>query len=187
MKKISLGNYRTDKFYPRIVRAVEAILARGDVVVPVEVFVEMHLLSAESLEEWRRGRVPYLERVIRCNLSEASRILRILGMHVHDLSLRPSMTVYMRHGKGPKSRLRFSKWSDPKVEEAYGRHFIRVRSKRPLREAGPSPEMAHLDDDPISCTSDNCDEDQAGTDSAGEEGQTRPSGVSGGHGGLLRT
>ena len=148
MKKITLDNYRTDKYYLRIVRAVEVLLARGDVVAPVEVFVEMKLLSPESVNDWRRGRVPCLERVIRCNLSEASRVLRVLRLHVHDLNLRPSITVYMRHGKGAKSRLRFSKSGELPLEEAYSRHFVRVRSKRhheeadfPERTTGPSSEQ----------------------------------------------
>lgn len=137
MKKISLDNYRTDKFYPRIVRAVEALLSKGDVVAPIEVFIEMKLLTTEAVEDWRRGRVSCLERVIQCNLSAASRILRILRMHVHDLNLRPSITVYHRWGQGPKTRLRFSKSGEPAIEEAYSRHFIRVRSKRREREAVP--------------------------------------------------
>jgi hypothetical protein len=130
MKKISLENYRTDKFYPRIVRAVGEILQKGDVVAPIDVFVRMGLLDGEGIEAWRFGRIPYLERVIKCNLSAASRILRILGMHVHDLNMRPSLTVYVRHGKGPRTRLRFTKTGDPKIEEAYSRHFLRASSKR---------------------------------------------------------
>jgi hypothetical protein len=129
MKKVTRENYRTDKYYARIVRAVEALLSRSDVVTPVEVFVEMQLLTAESLTDWRRGRVPCLEAVIHCNLSAASRILRILAMHAHDRNLRPSMTVYCRHGKGPKTRLRFSRSGEPALEQAYSRHYVRVRSR----------------------------------------------------------
>lgn len=128
MKKITLDNYKKDKYYIRIVRAVEVLLSRGDVVAPIEVFVDMKLLTLESVNDWRRGRVPYLEKVIRCNLAEASRILRILRLHVHDLDLSPSITVYCRHGKGPKTRLRFTKFGEPALEEAYSRHFVRVRS-----------------------------------------------------------
>jgi hypothetical protein len=68
--------------------------------------------------------VPYLERVIDCNLPRLSRVLRILRFHAHDLNLKPSMTVYMRWGKGPKQRLRFTRTGDPNLEEAYSRHFV---------------------------------------------------------------
>jgi hypothetical protein len=122
---VGVDTYREDSLYPRIVCAVSAILERGKVVAPVDVLVAMGLLKVEHLEDWRLGRVPYLERVIRCNLTRLSRLLRILRFHAHDLKLVPSGTVYMRWGKkGPKQRLRFTKTGDPKLEEAYARHFV---------------------------------------------------------------
>lgn len=45
---------------------------------PIDVFLGMGLLDDESIRAWRRGQTPYLEKVIRCNLKVASRILRIL-------------------------------------------------------------------------------------------------------------
>jgi hypothetical protein len=121
---VGIDTYRADRLYPRITRAVAAILERGKVVAPVDVLVGMGLLKVEHLRDWRLGRVPYLERVIHCNLTKLSRLLRILRFHAHDLRLVPSGTVYMRWGKGPKQRLRFTKFGDPKREEAYGRHFV---------------------------------------------------------------
>ena len=121
---LSVATYREDPLYPRVVRAVDAILRHGKVVAPVDVLVGMGLLTPEHLEDWRRGRVPYLERVIHCNLSRLSRLLRVLRFHAHDLKLVPSVTVYKRLGKGPKQGLRFTKTGDPKLEEAYVRHFV---------------------------------------------------------------
>src|SRR5262245_57928167 len=121
---VGIDTYRDHRLYPRITHAVAAILERGKVVTPVDVAVAMGLLKVEHLQDWRLGRVPYLERVIHCNLTKLSRLLRILRFHAHDLRLVPSGTVYMRWGKGPKQRLRFTKSRDPKLEEAYGRHFV---------------------------------------------------------------
>lgn len=129
MKQITVENYRSDKYYPRVVRAVDSILARGDFVSPIEVFVEMGLLSVESVAEWREGRLPFLERGIQCNLSAASRILRLLRMHAHDLNLTTSETAYVRRTRGGRLRLRFTKSGDLKAEEAYARHFVKVVSK----------------------------------------------------------
>ena len=131
---VSVETYRRSPLYPRIVRAVARLLARGKVVAPVDVLIGMDLLKPKSLEDWRRGRVPYLERVIRCNLGRLSRLLRILRFHAHDLKLVPSITVYMRWGKGPKQRLRFTKTGDPRLEEAYSRHFV-WPGKRPFFES----------------------------------------------------
>jgi hypothetical protein len=124
MKKVTLENYRKDRYYPRVVRAVAALRAKSEVVSPVAVFVEMDLLKASDLESWRFGRILYLEKVIRCNLAQASRILRIVRMHVHDLNMRPSQTHYRKWGKGPKAALRFTKSGAPALEEAYSRHFL---------------------------------------------------------------
>ena len=120
----TVATYRDDPLHPRIERAVARILANGKVVAPVDVLVGMGLLAPEKLEDWRRGRVRYLEAVINCNLMRLSRILRILRFHAHDLNLVPSFTAYMRRGKGSKQRLRFTKTSAPNLEEAHARHFV---------------------------------------------------------------
>jgi hypothetical protein len=125
MKRITVENYKEDRYYAKIVKAVAEILDTSFIVTPVDVLIHMTLLTAKDLEDWRLGRIPYLERVIQCNLAKASRILRILRMHAHDLNLKPSQTVYMKYGRG-RYRLRFSKTGDPKLEEAYSRHYIHL-------------------------------------------------------------
>jgi len=121
---VNVETYRDDPLYVRIVRAVEHILERGKVVAPVDVLLRMDLLAPERLEDWRRGEVPCLEKVIDCNLTRLSRLLRILRLHAHDLNLVPTIVVYSRWGKGPKQRLRFTKTRDPGLEKAYARHFV---------------------------------------------------------------
>lgn len=121
---VTVETYREDPLYPRVVRAVESTLKDSRVVAPVEVLIGMGLLTRDQLEDWRRGRVPYLERVINCNLTRLSRLLRILRFHAHDLKLKPSWTAYMRWGRGPKQRLRFTKTGDSKLEEAYATHLV---------------------------------------------------------------
>ena len=110
--------------FRRIERVVADLLARGNVVTPVDVLIGMGLLRPDHLHVWRRGRVPYLERVIDCNLIRLSRLLQILRFHAHDLDLKPSATVYNRYGKGPKRRLHFSKSADARLEAAYATHFV---------------------------------------------------------------
>jgi hypothetical protein len=148
--KVNVDTYRDDRLYPRVARAVEALLARGKVVAPVDVLVCMGLLEPKRLEDWRRGRVPYLERVIDCNLNRLSKLLRILRFHAHDMNLVPSVTAYMRWGKGPKQRLLFTKTGDPRLEEAYARHFVwpgkgpfhaPVASDEKPRDTGPDREV----------------------------------------------
>jgi hypothetical protein len=84
----------------------------------------MGLLDRWHLEDWRRGRFPYLERVINCNLTRLSRLLRILRFHSHHLNLEPSWTAYMRWGEGPKQRHCFTESGEQKLEEMYATHFV---------------------------------------------------------------
>jgi hypothetical protein len=120
----TVDNFRDDPLFPRIERVVARILAQGKVVAPVDVLIGMDLLKPACLEDWRRGRVPFLERHILGNLTRLTRLLRILRMHAHDLNLVPTVVEYRRWGKGPKQRLRFTKTGDPRIEEAYARHFV---------------------------------------------------------------
>jgi hypothetical protein len=134
MKKITFKNYTTDRYYPRIVKAVDTELQSRNFVTPIEVFISMELLERRDVENWRAGRIPYLEQVVKCNLAKAGRILRILRFHAHDLNLKPSLTVYKRKTAGGKVPLRFSKSGEQNIEEAYARHFVRL-GKSSVRDA----------------------------------------------------
>lgn len=133
--KPSVEEYQQDPLFPRIECATLAELAQGSVVAPINVLVRMELLRAADIDAWRRGQVPYLERVIQGSLPRLSRLLRILRMYAHDLRLVPSSTAYVRWGNGTRVRLRFTKTGDPNVEDAYARHFV-WPGKRPFRVPG---------------------------------------------------
>jgi hypothetical protein len=123
MKHITVSTYRKDKYYPRVVRAVGKLLARADVIAPTDILIEIGNLSKKNYKVWRKGQVPYLERVFEGSLSKANRILRIIGFHLHDLNMVSRQTVYHQWGKGGNRILRFSKSADPNIEKAYSRHY----------------------------------------------------------------
>ena len=56
--------------------------------------MEMGNLTKQNVEAWHHGKVPYLEYMVEGNLSKATRILRIIGFHVHDPNLVLQRTVY---------------------------------------------------------------------------------------------
>jgi hypothetical protein len=135
MKKVTLDNYKKDRYQPKVVNAVDRVLASETYVTPIRVFQSLGLLEEKDVESWRKGRVPYLERVIGCNLHKASRILRILRFVAHDLNLKPSMAVYKRKVRGGKMPLQFTKSNEKKLEEAYATHFV-VVGKLSAHQAG---------------------------------------------------
>ena len=127
MMDITINSYKKDTYYPRVVRAVASILARSNVLSPVEVLMEMGNLTKKNVEAWRAGQVQYLERVFEGSLSKANRILRIIGFHVHDLNMVPCHVTY-RSTAGRHAVLRFSRSGAKPIEDAYSRHYKWNRS-----------------------------------------------------------
>ena len=57
------------KLERRVVRAAEAALAKRQFVTAIDVLVGIGWLMPSLVEEWRQGRVEYLERVTQANES----------------------------------------------------------------------------------------------------------------------
>ncbi len=105
-------------------RSVAAILLKErGYIAPVEVLVKMDVVSPIAYENWRMGRVPYLEKVTACGLGKLNTILKTLRALATEQELKPSLTVYKKWGKGKKIRLRFSKTGSPYMEEQYATHY----------------------------------------------------------------
>lgn len=130
--KIGVNEYKTNVLYPRIVNAVSECLEASEFVAPIDVFIKLNYLSADDYRKWKSGQIDYLERVIRCNLSKAGTILRILRFHGHDLNLCPSITIYKHKSK----MLRFSKTGDPNVDKAYSTHLLKIGLINKLKAIG---------------------------------------------------
>jgi hypothetical protein len=121
MKNVSVATYRKDILYPKVVKATARILNTSDEISPLTILLQMGNLEPKGHDAWRRGQVPYLERVFQGSLSKANRILRIIGFHAHDLNMIPSQHKYLQKGK--RNILRFSKTGDLNIEKAYARHY----------------------------------------------------------------
>lgn len=123
MKRLTPADYKADKLYPRVARAMAELLTSGLPVSAPAVFLKMGMLSEDNLTAWRCGKVPYLERVITGSLGKTNRVVRIISFHAHDLNLPPAPP----HSAGPIKHngrpLRFSKTGERRVEDAYKRVF----------------------------------------------------------------
>ena len=163
MKKITSTNYQKDTLYPAVSRAIAEIVQDGDVVTPVEVLLRLQRISRQQYEDWRFGRIAYLERAFLGSLGKAGRILRIVQFHSASLGLTPSRSEYRQWGKKGRNRrivLRFSKSGEPRLEAAYSTHFLtktqhRKKLDEETREAkavqarapqvtGPAPRPARI-------------------------------------------
>lgn len=132
MKKITASNYKQDKYYEAVAKAVAELLQEKSYVAPVDVFMKMKKLSPVECEDWRFCRIPHLEKAIQGSLSKANRVLRVLKWHAQALGLKPSPAVYRKWGKGKNQIiLRFSKFGEPNVELSYSTHYVADAMSQP--------------------------------------------------------
>ena len=115
---------------------------------PVDVLMDIGVLPKQKYEDWRFGRVPYLEGVCTVNLQKLSFIMRQMRVYAEKSGLKPSFCYYKqwgvkkKNGQGhkPVIPLRFSKSGDPAIERWYATHFVdskrisQLKSDRGQRE-----------------------------------------------------
>lgn len=102
---------------------------------PVDVLMDIGVLPKKKYEDWRFGRVAYLERECTVNLRTLSAIMHQMRVYAKRTGLKPSFCYYKqwgikkRSGQGKKKiiPLRFSKNGNPDVEKWYATHFVDIR------------------------------------------------------------
>jgi hypothetical protein len=107
--------------------AMYTLIKDKGVASPVEVLMAVGVLSKADYENWRFGRVAYLERVCNVNLRKLSVINREIRVYAGQHSLKPSWTDYRKWGKGENIRLRFSKSGEEQIERLYATHYVGQR------------------------------------------------------------
>ena len=116
-------------------------IKKSGVASPVQVLMDVGVLSSADLERWRFGKVDYLERVCKVNLSKLSFIMKEVRAYARKNDLKPSFTLYKQwgcKGKTPTIKLRFSKHGVESVEKNYATHYISSKhfaEKKPPAEA----------------------------------------------------
>ena len=93
-------------------------------IAPVDVLMEIGVLTKQNYEAWQFGKVSYLEKVCTCNLNKLTKILHQIYKYAQINGLKPSMSQYQLCGKKKGKALRFSKSGRPEVERKYATHFV---------------------------------------------------------------
>lgn len=99
---------------------------------PVDVLMDVGILQKQKYEEWRFGKIPYLEAVCNCNLRQLSFLMKQIRCYADKSGLNPSFCYYKRwgtkkrNGQGhkPAYPLRFSKSGKAEIEKAYATHYV---------------------------------------------------------------
>lgn len=90
----------------------------------VDVLLKLGYISESDHQKWRFGKIPYLEKVCTSNLHKLSAINKFIRKFAIEWNLEKSWTDYHRYGKGPKTKLIFSKTREPGIEAAYATHYL---------------------------------------------------------------
>ena len=126
---------------------------------PADVLVDIGVLPRQKYEDWRFGKVQYLEAVCTCNLKKLSFVMKQIRSYAKKTNLKPSFCYYKRWGvkkkQGHKSviPLRFSKSGNPEIEKAYATHYVDLgraeqRKKEKLGKAAAKAQNEMTDKTP---------------------------------------
>ena len=121
-------------------------LQKSGVAVPVQVLIDVGVLSTSDYERWRNGGVDYLERVCKVNLHKLAFIMKQVRDYGRKNNLKPSWTFYKQWGqksRKPSVKLRFSKSGNEDIERNYATHYVSQRlsaEHKPLPHASKNME-----------------------------------------------
>ena len=92
----------------------------------IDMLLKLKYFSKNDYENWRFGKVEYLEKVCGVNLKKLSTINKIIEEISLQWNLKKSWTAYNKYGKGGEIRLRFSKSGNERIEEGYSIHYLNI-------------------------------------------------------------
>ncbi len=118
-----MSTAETGKLERRVAAAAEAALAERRFVTAIDVLVGMGWLTPGQVDQWRQGRVEYLERVTSANLHKLSSTMAIFRRWATARGLQPSETDYVARTRD-RRRLQFSASGAPAIERAYRTHWV---------------------------------------------------------------
>ena len=111
----------------------------------IDVLVGLGWLEPRRVDEWRQGRVAYLEAVVIASLGKISTAMNVFRQWAAARGLNPSETAYVARTRDRRG-LRFSKSGDEAIERAYRTHWVspelseRRRARLAERQSRP-PEL----------------------------------------------
>ena len=133
----------------RVVQAAGEALYKKQYVSPIDIFLGMQALQPIHLDDWKKGKVSYLEKVLQGNLHKLSFCMKCFREWALEKGLKPSPTIYQRKTRNGKMDLRFSISGHPEIEKSYSTHYIspalsEAKEKRIQEKMDNPPELTVL-------------------------------------------
>jgi hypothetical protein len=107
----------------RVVRVCEEVLAAQKYVTAIDVLTGLGWLPWNRVDEWRQGRVPYLEQQVGAGLGKVSTAMQSFRSWATGRGLLPRETGYVARTRD-RRQLRFSISDNPEIELAYRTHWV---------------------------------------------------------------
>jgi hypothetical protein len=121
--EIDTMNDKMKQLEVRTVAAAEAVLIERKVVTAIDVLQGIGWLPQARVDEWRSGRLAYLEGGVATNLHKVSAVMAMLRSWAQSRGLRPRETEYVSRTRD-RHRLQFSKSGELSIEQAYRTHWV---------------------------------------------------------------
>jgi len=129
----------------RVAQAAETALASQHYVAPLDVLVGIGWLDPGAVKRWRQGQIKCLEGAIQTSLPRISEAMKLFRSWASGKGLLPSETDYVAR-LPQRQTLRFSRSSDPTIEQLYRTHWVspelsEKRRERLAEKASRAPEL----------------------------------------------
>ena len=108
----------------RVVHAAEAALLQQHYVSAIDVLCGIGWLLATQVEDWRKGRLDFLERVIQGSWEKNAFALKTLERWATEKGLNPTETEYVRVSRGATVALQFTAGGLAEIEKRYRIHYV---------------------------------------------------------------
>ncbi len=126
-------NQNRNSLEARVIAAAEAALTARSLVSALDVLAGIGWLEQSSLDAWRRGQIPYLERSISANLHKISDAMHLFRSWAIRRGLKPHETVYVARTRDRRN-LRFSKSGDEAIERGYRTYWVSPKLSEAKRQ-----------------------------------------------------
>src|SRR5438132_3602018 len=138
-------NDNVKRLEARTVAAAEAALAERKFVTAIDVLQGIGWLPQARVDEWRQGRLAYLECGVSTNLHKISAVMRMFQGWARRRGLAPRETAYVSRTRD-RHQLRFSKSGGLVVERAYRTHWVSpelsvAKQERVAARQGRAPDL----------------------------------------------
>ena len=119
-----MGHKQPDNLKERVEQAAGAVLQASGSVGPLELLLEMRLLSPSHFTSWQKGIIPALEDVIQGSPEKLLRSFQYFQQWANDRGLKPVNVPCLRSSPGREIALRVTMGGNSELEVFYHTRYI---------------------------------------------------------------